>query len=206
MNRVIRYTALREPAITSAILRTTPRTTPLYATRSQFVRHASFTPTILQVSFWKSLIPTPLRRKQPGDWRSKKPKSKEWNPATFFIIAFLFIGSTPIQMIALKQEFNSFMRRAEVRIGLLQEVVERLQKGEDVDVEKILGTGDEAKEKGWEEVIRDIERGGKSKTPPKNAEKAKQSSPDPMVPDTKAEPNVTKTEPKGKTSSYADFF
>lgn len=107
-------------------------------------------------------------------------------------------------MIALKQEFNSFMRRAEVRIGLLQEVVERLQKGEDVDVEKVLGTGDEAKEKGWEEAIRDIERGGNSKTPPTKAEKVKRSSP--ALPDTKAEPNIPDIEPTGKTSSYSNFF
>lgn len=54
-------------------------------------------------------------------------------------------------MIALKKEFETFMRQSDVRIRLLREVVEKIQKGESVDVERILGTGDPAMEKEWEE-------------------------------------------------------
>lgn len=61
-------------------------------------------------------------------------------------------------MIALNKDFYTFMRRAEVRIGLLREVVEKLQRGEEVDVEKALGTGDAEREMEWEEVLREIER------------------------------------------------
>jgi hypothetical protein len=43
------------------------------------------------------------------------------------------------------------MRQSDVRIGLLREVVEKLQRGEKVDVEKVLGTGDKEKELEWEE-------------------------------------------------------
>jgi hypothetical protein len=82
-----------------------------------------------------------------------KPKSKEWNPATFFIIIFLFIGSMSIQMIALKKDFATFTRQSDVRIGLLREVVEKLQRGEKVDVEKVLGTGDPERELEWEEGL-----------------------------------------------------
>lgn len=43
------------------------------------------------------------------------------------------------------------MRRADAKIGLLREVIERIQKGEKVDVEGLLGTGDERREREWEE-------------------------------------------------------
>jgi hypothetical protein len=76
--------------------------------------------------------------------------AKDWNPATFFIIIFLLIGSMSINMIALKKGFEAHMRRSDVRIGLLREVVEKLQKGEKVDVEKVLGTGVPEKEAEWE--------------------------------------------------------
>ena len=54
-------------------------------------------------------------------------------------------------MIALKNSFLAFSRRADARIGLLREIIERVQKGEDVDIEGLLGTGDEKREKEWEE-------------------------------------------------------
>lgn len=61
------------------------------------------------------------------------------------------IGSMSIQMISLRKNFEAFMRRSDVRIGLLREVVEKLQNGEQVDVEKVLGTGDAEREAEWEE-------------------------------------------------------
>jgi hypothetical protein len=79
------------------------------------------------------------------------PKSKDWNPATFYIVIFLLIGSMSIQMIALKKEFATFMRQSDVRIGLLREVIEKIQKGEKVDVERVLGTGDAEQEQHWDE-------------------------------------------------------
>lgn len=56
-----------------------------------------------------------------------------------------------IQMIALRTSFDRYMRTSQVRIGLLREVVERIQNGEKVDVEKLLGTGEPEKEADWEE-------------------------------------------------------
>lgn len=56
-----------------------------------------------------------------------------------------------MQMIALKNEFTTFSRRADAKIGLLKEVIERVQKGEEVDVKGLLGTGDPEQEKEWEQ-------------------------------------------------------
>lgn len=56
-------------------------------------------------------------------------------------------------MIALRNEFQAFSRRSDAKIGLLKEIIERIQNGEDVDVEGLLGTGDKAMEKEWEEGI-----------------------------------------------------
>lgn len=76
---------------------------------------------------------------------------KEWNPATFFIIMFLLIGSQSIQMIALQNSFDRFSTHTETKLTLLREVVRRVKAGEEVDVEGILGTGDPQKEREWED-------------------------------------------------------
>ena len=103
-------------------------------------------PRVARPAFWKSIVPKFLR---PGE-KGRKRRSKEWNPATFFIVIFLFIGSMSVQMISLRKDFEAFTRRADVKIGLLREVVEKLQRGEEVDVEKELGAGDEEREQAWE--------------------------------------------------------
>ncbi len=118
-------------------------------------RFASSLPSVAESSFWRSLIPKPLRRERlapdAAALRKTKPKSREWNPATFYIVIFVLIGSMSIRMIVLKRDFETFSRQSDVRIGLLREVVGKIQKGETVDVERVLGTGDPEKEKEWEE-------------------------------------------------------
>lgn len=120
------------------------------------LRYSSTAPaTIADGQFWRSLIPKPLRKEN----RQLRKKSKEWNPATFFIVIFLLIGSMSIQMIALRNSFDRYMRQSEARITSLREVVEKIQRGEPVDVEKALGTGDPGREADWEESkdsIKDI--------------------------------------------------
>ena len=171
-------------------------------------RHASSLPSITQSSFWKSLIPKPFRRRpEPEvDWGvPKKPKSKEWNPATFYIVIFLFIGSMSIQMIALRRDFDTFMRKSEVHIGLLREVVEKLQRGEEVDVEKALGTGNAQKESGWEEVLKEIERDDILKNI--KPEDATQSVPDPVkTKPTSPAPLKEAKNPEPKHGPYSNFF
>ncbi|KAI9724847.1 MAG: hypothetical protein M1812_000123 [Candelaria pacifica] len=108
-------------------------------------------PRVAQPTLWHSLVPSFLRRSVRLDKSSQSRRSKEWNPATFYIVIFLLIGSQAIQMIALRNEFLNFSRKADAKIGLLKEVIERVQSGEEVDVEGLLGTGDREKEKEWEE-------------------------------------------------------
>lgn len=147
MNRAVLRRALPAPAFGQFLVS---------QRRLQLAVGARAASTIAEPSFWKSLVPKPLRSQSSphGAGLEKKPKAKKgWNPATFFIIIFLLIGSMSIQMIALRRDFATFMRQADVRIGLLREVVEKLQRGEEVDVERVLGTGDPEKEQEWEEGL-----------------------------------------------------
>lgn len=119
--------------------------------QARFASDAPHPQTIMDTGFWKSLVPKPLR-KENRQARAKKNKKKgEWNPVTFYIIMFLFIGSMSIQMIALRNSTDRYKRQATVRIAQLKEIVERIQNGEDVDVEKLLGTGEPQRETDWEE-------------------------------------------------------
>ena len=110
-------------------------------------------PAIIRPSFWSSLYPNLGNRVR--NWRRKDPskvgKSKEWNPATFYIWIFMLIGSQSINMIALKNDYSIFSRKADAKIALLKDVIEKIQRGEEVDVEKALGTGDEAQEQEWKD-------------------------------------------------------
>lgn len=54
-------------------------------------------------------------------------------------------------MITLKKDYATYSRTTNAKIELLREVIEKIKNGEEVDVEKLLGTGDEAKEREWEE-------------------------------------------------------
>lgn len=56
-------------------------------------------------------------------------------------------------MIALRNESTASTRRADAKIGLLKEVIEKIQNGEEVDVEGLLGTGDKQREEEWEEGL-----------------------------------------------------
>lgn len=123
-------------------LRPQTRTFALLAPHGVHPRHLT-TPRILQPSFWATLIPKPLRE------RSRSDRRREWNPATPYIILSLLVGSQAIQLLWLKQERARSLRRAEAKIGILREVIERVQAGEEVDVEKVLGAGDEAQEAEW---------------------------------------------------------
>ena len=56
-------------------------------------------------------------------------------------------------MAALRHEYTQFDRKAEVKIALLKEVIEKIQRGEEVDVERVLGTGDEVQEQEWKDGV-----------------------------------------------------
>ncbi|PLB42650.1 DUF5321 domain-containing protein [Aspergillus candidus] len=162
-------------------------------------------PKIAQPSLWTSLVPKFIRnRKSRSD--SSSPKSKEWNPASFYIIMFTLIGSQAIRMIALKNDYAAFTRSTDAKITLLREVIERVKNGEKVDVEKLLGTGNEAKEREWDEVLQEIEA-EESLWHQKNAAAAK-AQPPPEEPAPAAEPPKTSDEPSTENASKrkAHFF
>ena len=56
-----------------------------------------------------------------------------------------------MNLISLKNEFAAFSRKTDAKIGLLKEVIERVKRGEQVDVKGLLGTGDAEKEAEWED-------------------------------------------------------
>lgn len=132
------------------LLPSTARTLPRLNSRCNSTSAAPVPATVADGSFWRSLVPKPLR-KESRQLRKQQKKTKEWNPATFFIVMFLLIGSMSIQMIALRNSLDRYMRQADARIATLREVVEKIQRGEAVDVEKELGTGDTKREADWEE-------------------------------------------------------
>lgn len=54
-------------------------------------------------------------------------------------------------MLTLKNGYVAYRRTTDAKIELLKEIIGRVQKGEKVDVERLLGTGDETKEKEWDQ-------------------------------------------------------
>ncbi len=60
-------------------------------------------------------------------------------------------------MIALRNEMLNFSRKTDAKLALLREVVQRVKNGDDIDVKRILGTGDPQSEAEWEEVVKELE-------------------------------------------------
>ncbi|KAL6821017.1 hypothetical protein J3E69DRAFT_45720 [Trichoderma sp. SZMC 28015] len=171
------------------------------------LRFSSTAPyTVVEGSFWRSLIPKPMRKANRNKLKAKA--KKEWNPATYFIVMFLFIGSMSIQMIALRNQTERYMRQSALRIAQLREVVQRIQNGEDVDVEKLLGTGDAQKETEWEEVLQAIERDEASRNPEKQPKQKQTESQAKMM--SQLESSAQQVQPeapvKTKTASFGNFF
>ena len=109
-------------------------------------------PRLVQPSTLQSIIPRFLRE------RSSTPVTKRIsNPANYFIWIYILIGSQAIRILSLKNEFRNYKRQADLKLAKLREVVEKLQRGEEVNVEKVLGTGDEIAEREWEEALREVE-------------------------------------------------
>ncbi|KAL9107623.1 MAG: hypothetical protein Q9227_007526 [Pyrenula ochraceoflavens] len=111
-------------------------------------------PRIAEPSIWKSIVPRFLRREGQVSTtpKQKAQKQKTPNPATFFIAISILIGSQSIRIIGAKKEHEAYIRKMDAKLELLRRVVESIKRGEDVDVEKMLGTGDAQKE-----LIKEIE-------------------------------------------------
>jgi Family of unknown function (DUF5321) len=112
-------------------------------------------PRLAQPSMWRSIVPRALRTRSEN--ASEPNQKKIPNPASYFIWIYVLIGSQAVHILQVQNDFSTFMRKAELKIGKLHEVVEALQRGEEIDVEKVLGTGDETQELEWEEALKEIE-------------------------------------------------
>jgi hypothetical protein len=133
--------------------RTTHRT---FATSSLLQDGTSHLPRVANPSLWRSLVPKAFRRRDASD--PAQPKSKAWNPATIFIVLGILVGSNAINILALRREMLNFSRKTEAKLTVLRDVLKRVKNGEDVDVEKLLGTGDAEQEAEWENVMNEIEK------------------------------------------------
>jgi len=153
-------------------------------------------PRVVQPSTWEAIIPRFLKR---PDARLKRRAKKEWNPATFYIVIYLLIGSNAINLIALRNSLATFSRKADAEIAKLREVLKRVQEGEDVDVESVLGTGDEEREKEWQKIIDEFENDPSIA----NASEEKTAEPEQEKPESGRSENGT---PEGKPSRKAAFY
>ncbi len=63
----------------------------------------------------------------------------------------MIIGSNAINTIKMKSEYLLASRKTDIKIAQLKDVLDRVQRGEDVDVAKELGTGDEQREREWKD-------------------------------------------------------
>ena len=115
------------------------------------VAEKPYLPRVAQPSFWQQIIPKPLRKS------SNPIPAKRTNPANYFIWIYLLIGSQAIRILTIKNESIQNNRIADQKLRQLREVIERLENGEDVDVEKLLGTGNETAEQEWEQALKELE-------------------------------------------------
>ena len=151
--------------------------------RFEEVRNETRLPRIANPSLWSSLVPRFLRRRsseEAAEYAAAHPtKRKEWNPFTSIIILAVLVGSNAINLIALRNQMQAFTRKTDAKLALLREVVLRVKDGEEVDVKRLLGTGDPEAEKEWEEVMKELESTdmlleGKKKREAKQAAKAEE--------------------------------
>ncbi|KAF2007557.1 hypothetical protein P154DRAFT_420482 [Amniculicola lignicola CBS 123094] len=148
---------LRAPPAYRTLLSTTTRPRPqtrAFALLTTRYISTDNLPRIIQPSFWNSIIPPSLRR---IPTTPTGPTPKEWNPATIYIVLGLLVGSQAIQILWLKRDHAHMVSKAEAKLGLLKEVVEKVRKGEDVDVEKELGTGVLGRENEWKRLLEEVE-------------------------------------------------
>lgn len=111
-------------------------------------------PRVLQPSLWRSMLPgflRPASTPTAGHGGKVPWRARPWNPATYFIVMALVIGSNAIQIIALNRYTLNYTRKTEAKLALLREVIDRVQSGEDIDIEGMLGTGQPDQEAEWEE-------------------------------------------------------
>src|SRR5690349_7158416 len=74
---------------------------------------SSFVPRLAEGSIWESIIPKGIRDRWNGV--DKLGKKKAVNPATYFIWIYLLIGSQAIRIMGVQTDFNTYMRKADIK-------------------------------------------------------------------------------------------
>jgi len=70
----------------------------------------------------------------------------------------MIFGSQAIHLLHIKQSYSEYLVWSKSKIGVLKDIIERIQNGDEVDLKKELGTGDQKSEASWDELVREIER------------------------------------------------
>lgn len=124
---------------------------------------SSHLPRVASPSIWRSVVPKFLRRRTSEDQDESDPqivRRPHWtsNPGFPIIVFSLLAGSFAINIIALRREMVTFERHIDAKLGLLREVIGKVKAGEQVDVKRLMGTGDPETEREWEEFIQELAR------------------------------------------------
>ncbi|KAG4304604.1 hypothetical protein PORY_001997 [Pneumocystis oryctolagi] len=92
-----------------------------------------------------------------ADMKKEPKRIKRLNDSNIvFIVLLTVLGSQAIHVLSIKQEFKEFEEQIDAKISLLRNVIDRIQRGEEVDVPRELGTGVVEKEKEWSDVMQQI--------------------------------------------------
>lgn len=98
------------------------------------------------------MIPKAFRRHPNAPAEPARTSKWKWfmsHPATPVLALSLLVGSQAINTLALKNEMLAYTRATEGKLALLKGVIERVQKGEEFDVDEVLGTGKVTEEGEW---------------------------------------------------------
>ena len=81
------------------------------------------------------------------------------------ICTWTVVASQAINAGKAKRNYSEFLKNAEDRISILQNAIDKIQKGKKVDLAKELGTGNEQDEKAWKNLFDGIIKGYELKNP-----------------------------------------
>jgi hypothetical protein len=119
-------------------------------------------PRLATTTFWTKIIPKGWRKsrspKEAAAYAAERALGADDRRAGIvFLVLGIVVGSNAIHLLNMKREMLNFTRQTDAKIAALREVIQRVKNGEDVDVKRILGTGDAEHEQEWEQVIQELE-------------------------------------------------
>ncbi|KAF1827575.1 uncharacterized protein K489DRAFT_297804, partial [Dissoconium aciculare CBS 342.82] len=119
-------------------------------------------PRLANPSFWSKLTPKAWRktrtpREAAAHAAERALGADDRRAGIVFLVLGIVVGSNAIHLLNVKREMLNFSRQTDAKIAALREVIQRVKNGEDVDVKRILGTGDAGHEQEWEQVIQELE-------------------------------------------------